>query len=294
MKLTLAVVGAIVAIGIALHLLTSNLSSIASRTAGENPVVTRKASGGRATTDDAPAAPGGWASKPTHEVDQEFHRLRMQAEAGDPDAQRRLAQMYEQCWLYNMSADNFSRMLDGHAESKPENAPYYKALVARFSRYCAGVDGGQQIPLIALKLWFEEAAKRGDVLSKIKLASHDRTAPTEGYEALAGAALSRQDGEALIALDDLISAAQGPVDLGAYGPERGGTYSQYALAIAGCRAGADCQAGSYLMDSLCIATGGCDATNYEEFVKYYLVPPGQVPYIERDIEEIQSKLKILH
>lgn len=89
----------------------------------------------------------------------------------------------------------------------------------------------------------------------------------------------------------MLSNSKGPTELGSYAPEVGGNYSEFAWALAGCRAGADCGPGSYRMDSMCINYGVCNTSNYEDLIRKNFVSSGQLKVIDKEVERIQSMFK---
>lgn len=231
-----------------------------------------------------------WASESSGQIDRHFHDTKNKAESGDPVAQRELAQMYERCFIYSQSSANFFATLESFAKADPENAVRYSASAKRFSHYCDSIDNGKQIPLVAHQLWYAEAAKRGDLIAQIKVAS----APDSGlngaaYSSLVAKAFESKDLDAIFALGDMLALAKTSVDLGDYAHPAGGNYSEYAWELAACRAGALCGPGSLRMDAGCM-NGICNASNYESLIKKNFIPPAQLKFLERDVERINLLL----
>ncbi|WP_234706282.1 hypothetical protein [Xanthomonas citri] len=231
-----------------------------------------------------------WASMSAAEINRTFHDTKNRAEAGDPAAQRQLAEMYERCSIYSISRENFAGTLDQFAKLKKENAVRYDSIKKRVSHYCNEIDGGNLIPTSAYELWYAEAAKRGDIIAKLKIASGAAMRP-EAYKGLVEETLKSKDPEAIFAVDEMLASSKGSSELGDYGPDEGGNYSEFAWAVAGCRAGADCGPGSYRMDLMCINFGVCDASNYEDAIRKNFVPTGQLKVLDKNVERIQSIIK---
>ncbi|PPU27771.1 hypothetical protein XarCFBP6762_08005 [Xanthomonas arboricola] len=231
-----------------------------------------------------------WASESSGQIDQHFHDTRNKAESGDPVAQRELAEMYERCFIYSQSSKNFAAMVALFAKADPENAWRYSASSKRYSHYCDSIDNGKQIPLEAIQLWYAEAAKRGDLIAQIKVASKPDSQLNEAaYSALVAKAFESKDPDVIFALGDMLTLAKTSVDLGDYAHPAGGDYSEHAWELAACRAGAECGPGSFRIDSGCMS-GICNASNYESLIKKNFIPPAQLKFLERDVEHINSLL----
>ncbi|CAD7378228.1 hypothetical protein X12_001142 [Xanthomonas arboricola] len=227
-----------------------------------------------------------WASKPSDEIYRSFHETKSRAEAGDPIAQRQLAETYERCAMYSLSPQKFAGTLDSFSELKKENSARYKQIKDRTSHYCSQVDGGEAIPLDAIELWYAEAAKRGDLIARLKVASR-KTMSSDDYRDLIAKAIESKDAEAIFAVDEVLSNPAASVELESFAPGGSGNYSEYAWALAGCRAGADCGQGSYRLDMACISYGVCNSSSYEELIRKNLVPPGQLKALDKEVEKIR-------
>nr|WVJ85369.1 hypothetical protein VDP59_005640 [Xanthomonas campestris pv. campestris] len=156
-----------------------------------------------------------WASASSAEIDRDFHDTRNRAESGDPVAQRKLAQIYERCMLCSQSPENFRGTLASFAKADVENSKHYVAAGARLSHYCDSIDSGKRIPMVAYQLWYAEAARRGDLIAQIKVATTIENQPTEAaYRELVAKAFQSRDPEAIFALGDMLSLAKASVDLG--------------------------------------------------------------------------------
>ncbi len=232
-----------------------------------------------------------WASKPSDEIYRNFHDTKTRAEAGDAVAQRQLAETYERCAMYSLSPQKFSEMLDAFSKIKKENAARLKQIKERTSHYCDQVDEGQPIPLNAIDLWYAEAAKRGDLIAQLKVASRKSLSPDE-YRDLVKKAIQSKDPDALFSVDEVLSNPAASVELGSYAPEGSGNYAEHAWALAGCRAGADCGPGSYRLDMACISYAVCNASSYEDLIRKNLVPTGQLKILDKEAEKIRAMMEM--
>ncbi|WP_225042017.1 hypothetical protein [Xanthomonas campestris] len=232
-----------------------------------------------------------WASKPSDEIYRNFHDTKSRAEAGDAAAQRQLAEIYEQCAIYSVSPQNFAGMLDSYSKIKKENSSRYEQIKGRFSHYCSEVDGGEIIPPEAIELWYKEAARRGDLIAQLKIAS-GKAMSSEEYQDLVTKAIKSKDPEAIFALDEMLSNPNASVELGSFAPENSGNYSEFAWALAACKSGAACGPGSYRVDIICINYGICGPSRYEDIVRTKIVPPGQLNSLDKQVERIQAIIKM--
>lgn len=232
-----------------------------------------------------------WASESSDQIDRHFHDTRNRAESGDPAAQRELAEMYERCAVYSLSPENLFAMTEMYAKADPGNAERYSASFKRLSHYCSSIDNGQKIPLEAHQLWYAEAARRGDLIAQIKIASTpDSQLDAAAYGALVTKAFESKDPDAIFALGDMLTLAKTSIDLGDYAHPAGGDYSEYSWELAACRAGAMCGPGSFRMDSACLS-GVCNSSDYEGLIKKNFIPPAQLKFLDRDAEHIKSRLR---
>ncbi|WP_227479838.1 hypothetical protein [Xanthomonas vasicola] len=231
-----------------------------------------------------------WASKPSDELYRNFHTTKSRAEAGDAAAQRRLAEIYEQCAMYSVSPKNFASMLDSYSKIKKENSSRYEQIKSRFSHYCREVDGGEVIPLEAIELWYKEAARRGDLIAQLKLAS-GKTMSSEEYQNLVAKAVKSKGPEAIFAVEEMVNNPNASIELGSYAPDNSGNYTEFAWALAACKAGAACGPGSYRSDMICLNYGIC-GSRYEDAVRNKIVPPGQLNLLDKQVEKIQSIIKM--
>lgn len=224
-----------------------------------------------------------------------FDLIKQKAESGDAVAQRQLSEMYEDCAVYSFGPDSYLGTLDSLSAMKPASKPKIEQIKQQIQRFCGRVDGGQPIPLEAYKLWLEQSAKSGDPVAAIRYASLDLRGPQPKQLAnlvdLVGAS---QNPQALFELSNLVAGYQG--DWEDQDNERlfGKAYSNYAMAIAACRAGMNCSASSRLMRQVCTSTFTCNYTNYEQFVYSELVSPASRKDVEALAVEVGQWLQKQH
>lgn len=205
-----------------------------------------------------------------------FEQIKAEAERGSAIAQRQLSEIYGACMAYSLNSTTQLRTLDHLASLSPESKASIDEVKRRMVARCDKVDFGQPIPMEAISLWAEQAAKNGDVASVVQLRSKSLD-PLSGEEAtrLADAALASRDPQAMMEMSNLISRPIGDEMPDRYKRVAGNPLAGAAWGIAACRTGAHCNNGSMMMDSLCIGTGRCNYRSYEDFVFAEMVPPAE-------------------
>lgn len=237
-------------------------------------------------TASSPASPE--SSLNTQDAATRFLELRSRAEAGDVAAQRKLGQLYQHCSVFSISHSNMYATLDAYARLSGKKDGAYDAIKKRFAATCSVVDGGDVILEEHYTKWFESAANHGDPYARIYMASSKWTSLNpDDYQLLARDAVNSADPEAIFALGDLLALAPEGTDLAAFNASATGPYANYAWGIVACRMGADCGAGSFRMDSLCINSGVCGSESFEDAIRSKVVPAGQQESLDRAIGEVQ-------
>ena len=205
-----------------------------------------------------------------------FEEIKSAAARGSVIAQRQLADIYAMCGPYSINPAGWLATLDNLTKIAPESKKGMDQVKKRLVARCDQVDGGQFIPKEARTLWAQQAAKNGDVTSKVKLRI-DSPEPLSGREAgeLADAAVASGDPQALLEISSLMARPTEDEVPDRYAQVSGNPIAGVAWGIAACRAGAACGSGSMLMDSVCMSTGRCNYPSYEAFLMGEMVPPGE-------------------
>jgi hypothetical protein len=205
-----------------------------------------------------------------------FDQVKVEAEQGSAKAQRKLSEIYALCSAYSVDPRKQLAHMDYMAKLVPASRSGMDGVKKRLKARCDKVDFGQPIPFEAFTLWMEQAAKNGDVASKVKLrimSTQELTAVEA--EALVGETLTIGDPEALLEMSNLASRPVTGELPSRYQQLVGNPTAGAAWAAAACRSGASCGHGSMLMDSVCISTGRCNYRNYEEFITWETIPPAE-------------------
>lgn len=241
---------------------------------------------------DAPvpktSAAGSAPALPPH--DAAFEGIKADANRGDPAAQRALALRYEACFSYSLGPQFTEASLARREKKNPADAAHIRRLRAHFASYCGAVDGGALIPPDAVDLWLEQAAKGGDLMAQVIIASEAITPPSaEARAALFARARDAKDPGVVFRLSNLAADAQGTTDDPALAPGLDSNAQRFAWRIAACRAGYDCSALSPVMAGLCVDSGFCGYDDYEQFVLALMIPPQNRAAFEERVRTIQSR-----
>jgi len=218
-----------------------------------------------------------------------FIDIKLKANQGDPTAQRHLSEIYEDCFAYSLNPAAYLGTLDHMVKLKPAAKSKIEALKKETISFCSTVDDGQPIPQEAHLLWLEQAAKKGDLIAQARLTAR----PTNNLDRnhvvdLLEKTRRSNDPNALFELSAVMSRAQEDWLTGPIADTVGDPTAEYGWAIAACRAGASCGPNSRVMKSLCMNTGECGYSNYENFVLSQLVPSGGRGRIEEIARAVQK------
>ena len=208
-------------------------------------------------------------------------QLRADADAGDADAARIIAKVYDECFLF---AANY-RILDLNAISRSRKEPDRSIALAQRTTQLQRCDGFIATGVIkpdVVRAAEAEATKLDDSIAKIQgLAerlSARRRDDSGPYEmsadeiALASSIALSKDVEAIVALSY--------IDMETY-PAHG-----YAWQLVACDLGRDCGPNGYVMRQQCLAFGQCVAGNYRELIRRKFLAPDQFDVAQAREQEI--------
>lgn len=205
-----------------------------------------------------------------------FEQIKIEAGHGSARAQRKLSEIYALCAAYSLNPSKQLATLDSLAALVPGSKSGMDAVKQRLKARCDKVDLGQPIPIEAVDLWMEQAAKNGDLASKIKVRTRSTQPLTaEEASALLDEALSAGDPDAMLEMSNLMSRSLVGELPGRFQQIAGDPTVGAAWGIAACRSGANCGNDSMLMDSICMSTGRCSYRTYEEFLTSEVVSPAE-------------------
>lgn len=208
----------------------------------------------------------------TREID--FDEIKNLANRGNAEAQLRLSQSYQKCFIVNQNRKAFEQQIERAAKRKPQFAGRLKELKEKYERFCQRVDQGQPVPQEAIDLWRQESAKAGNLVGKVLQAGSALTPPKdEEIEALIQEIKNAKNPEAVFHAGAFSERAQQIYAGTELSPAFEGPYAPYAWQVAACRSGFDCSQNAVFMETLCISSAIC-GDGYEDEVLNSLIPSG--------------------
>jgi TPR repeat protein len=241
----------------------------------------------------AHSGPTPTAGRTSSEALESFLTTKARAEAGEAVAQRELAEMYGRCMPVNIDPQKFLASIDAMAavSKSPANAEGMKRVGRATAVECAAVDNGAIIPLEARNLWLDHAAKQGDLAAQAQLFMGTGKRPQgDDLRKFMDQVVASGDPAALFEMGQLVSGNSTGEGAGKYSSVAGDTLSGYAWSIAACQRGLNCNAGSSIMNSVCLNTSGCSSPDFESFVREYLVSAGDAALLNSKVQEVSSLL----
>ncbi len=214
--------------------------------------------------------------------------LQARADAGDAAAQRELALAYDRCWIVSLDPAGYPRQIHVMASLLPSAraAAIIEQAGQALMQECAGLDDGQLIPMDAIKLWTQQAARGGDLEAIAMTWRPDNTHALE-QAALWDRVIAEGNAEALQALTNLYQTEE--IDR-RFGDVLTSDDASSALLLAACRLGKDCGPGSVFMRTMCTAAGACADASYEAFLMAQL-PVAEREVLQREVDAVLQKLQ---
>lgn len=221
----------------------------------------------------------------------EFHRLLSQAELGDKTAQLNLSEVYERCAGYAAASDKYLETIRSLALVDANQERRVRGIADRVAEQCRVVVNTDSLSGVAYQEWLMKAAQNGSLAANARLMTRSPNTPKPGNaKKVADLALAGRDARALFETGELMARIEDSAALGAYANVSGSGVGTYAWGVVGCRMGLDCSSGSNIMDSLCMNTGKCGYSSYEEFVRQEFVPAGEQERLDQAIQFITNRV----
>lgn len=221
----------------------------------------------------------------------EFQRLISQAELGDKTAQLNLSETYERCAGYAAAPEKYLDNIRSLALADPSQEGQVRLLADRVAEQCRIVVNADSLSGVVYQEWLMKAAQNGSLAANARLMTRSINTPKpENAKKVAELALAGQDARAVFETGELMARIEDSTALGAYANVSGPGVGTYAWGVVGCRMGLDCSSGSNIMDSLCINTGKCGYSSYEEFVRREFVPAGEQGRLDQAIQFIANRV----
>ena len=196
-----------------------------------------------------------------------YIEVRQLALDGDLMAQRRLAEIYEDCTSYDTTLRSSFEILPQIGVTDPADGASVKGIYRDYERLCLQAKADLRVNPNAADYWLHKSAKAGELTAEMRYFA--RTVPklSQGqFEYFLGRMRESGDPDAMFELSLLLPKLDGEWPEPALAPAFNGPYAQQAWVVAACRAGYDCARGSRLMNVLCLTMFACGPSHYERYV----------------------------
>ena len=206
------------------------------------------------------------------------------ADAGDPEAKRHIAQIYDFCATYSRSPQQFEQQVEALARIEPRARVRIREVAALTEKRCAHLDAGTPISQELLALNWADAVASRDPVATLKIAAGQDDLEGVQLDHLLDRILPAADPETLFEVGAVLAANQGSLKYSEYSDPY---LSQYAWQVVACRRGGEAMCGpnSSLMMSMCM-NGSCTTGSLEQAIRA-LVPGADQARLNRQISEIE-------
>lgn len=221
-----------------------------------------------------------------------FHKTKVAADNGDSIAQLNLSEIYERCSQYALNPEKYMKWIDSLVSREAGRGSASNDLAKRRDEQCRAVMSTGPVTYSDYTKWLMRSAESGNLVANARLMTRSINAPSpEDARKVAALAIAGKDGRALFETGELLARIQDGGAMNEYQAVSGPGIGTYAWGVVGCRIGMDCTRTSNVMDAICINTGKCTYSSYEEFVRNELVPTGERGKLEEAVKYISSKLE---
>lgn len=222
----------------------------------------------------------------------DYATIKARAEAGEPLAQRRLAELYGDCLaMRGVFATNMSLLPDmGRAE--PASQPRIDKVLAERRRLCAPAEAAKDARPETYVFWNEQAAKRGDLVAIMRQvgAQQGDLAPQDLLSILD--VVARQgDAADVYEVSRLLPRLKAKWPDPETAPAFEGPLAADAWVLAACRAGLECGKGSKLLELACISMFSCRHPDYRSLLQHErALDPATMAKLDAAVEVIDRKV----
>lgn len=232
---------------------------------------------------------GGWRGG--EDFLMEFHRLKGAAEQGDTVAQLGLSEIYERCAGYAASPEKYVEGIESLATANESQRAAVENLAKRVSERCRAVSNAGSFSGLDYQEWLMRAAQSGSLTANARLMTRSFETPNpDNVKKVADLAIAGKDAKALFETGELMARVEDSGALGAYQAVSGPGVGAYAWGVVACRMGLNCGPSSLIMDSLCLNTGKCSYSSYEDFIRGEFIPRGEQVKLDQAIEFIVNNV----
>lgn len=218
----------------------------------------------------------------------DYATVRKKAQDGNPIAQRRLYEIFDYCMEFPRS--DTVAMLKRISSVNATVSAAISELDGQYARHCSATTGGAEASGKARAFWMRQSAKRGDLVSqmRVRAAEAKDAIPPKEFDALIERAVASGDPASIMEIGTLLPLLKRPWPDASLAPAFESPMAIFAWNLAACRAGMDCERGSRLMTQVCMRGMSCSWPNYEAYVATEVVPREKLDELERLIAIIEQ------
>ena len=199
----------------------------------------------------------------------DYATIKARAEAGEPLAQRRLAELYGDCVaMRGVFATNMSLLPDmGRAE--PASKPRIDKVLAERRRLCTPAEQANDARPETYVFWNDQAAKRGDLVAIMRqVASQQGDLALEDLQRVLDVVARQGDAADVYEVSRLLPRFKAKWPDPETAPAFEGPLAADAWVLAACNAGLECGKGSKLLELACISMFSCRHPDYRSLLQH--------------------------
>lgn len=220
-----------------------------------------------------------------------YVEIRQAASDGDVVAQRRLSEIYEDCTAYAGPMNGAMRIIGTLGKAKPAAERTVVGIYNDYKRFCVQAEADLRKTQNAADYWLHRSAKSGDLTSEMRYFGRSvATLDPEQIRYFVDKLKASPEPDAMFEFSLLLPKLhdewpdQAQAEAFNTGPAR------HAWALAACRAGHDCTAGSRVMNLLCVGMLSCDQPDYEHYLRLTTGYAEQQASVERLVKVIDRDI----
>jgi len=197
----------------------------------------------------------------------DFAQVRKAAIDGDPVAQRRLSEIFEDCQIYGGQMSMSLRLLGNLAKADPSVRPTVNAIYNDYKRFCVAADAELRRSPEAANDWLHRSAKAGDLASEMRFVARAAGSVSPGQmRYFVGRLRETGDPDAIFEMSLLLGKTTEPWSEPSQADAFNSEIAQAAWMLAACRAGFDCARGSRVLNAVCLSMFACHHADYARYV----------------------------
>ena len=197
-----------------------------------------------------------------------YETIKARAEAGEPLAQRRLAELYGDCMaMRGIFATNLTLLPDmGRAE--PASRPRIDKVLSERGRLCQPAEQANEARTETYVFWNEQAAKRGDLVAIMRqVAAQQVDLAPQDLLSIVDVVARQGDASDVYEVSRLLPRVKAKWPDPETAPAFERPLAEDAWVLAACQAGLECGKGSKLLELACISMFSCRHPDYRTLLQ---------------------------